>query len=63
MKKTLPILFVLILLNVNVRSQSFSDEKTAAINFVKRVYASSPFEGVKKLEVSNIMLWWSFMLN
>ena len=50
MKKTLPILFVLILLNVNVRSQSFSDEKTAAINFVKRVYASSPFVGVKKLE-------------
>jgi hypothetical protein len=30
--------------------QSFSDEKTAAINFVKRVYTSSPFEGVKKLE-------------
>ena len=50
MKKILPILFVLILLNVNVRSQSFSDEKTSAINFVKRVYASSPFEGVKKLE-------------
>ncbi len=31
-------------------AQSFSDEKTSAINFVKRVYASSPFEGVKKLE-------------
>ena len=30
--------------------QSFSDEKTSAINFVKRVYNSSPFEGVKKLE-------------
>ena len=50
MKKTLSILFVLILFNVNVRSQSFSDEKTSAINFVKRVYNSSPFEGVKKLE-------------
>ena len=34
----------------NIRAQSFSDEKTSAINFVKRVYASSPFEGVKKLE-------------
>jgi hypothetical protein len=31
-------------------AQSFNDEKTAAINFVKRVYNSSPFEGVKKLE-------------
>lgn len=30
--------------------QSFSDEKTAAINFIKRVYTSTPFEGVKKLE-------------
>ena len=30
--------------------QSFSDEKTSAINFVKRVYNSSPFEGVKKLD-------------
>lgn len=34
----------------NIRAQSFSDEKTSAINFVKRVYNSSPFEGVKKLE-------------
>jgi hypothetical protein len=31
-------------------AQSFSSEKISAINFVKRVYASSPFEGVKKLE-------------
>ena len=31
-------------------TQSFNDEKTSAINFVKRVYTSSPFEGVKKLE-------------
>jgi hypothetical protein len=33
-----------------IGAQSFSDEKTSAINFVKRVYTSSPFEGVKKLE-------------
>jgi hypothetical protein len=33
-----------------VIAQSFSDEKTSAINFVKRVYVSSPFEGVKKIE-------------
>ena len=30
--------------------QSFNNEKASAINFVKRVYASAPFEGVKKLE-------------
>ena len=30
--------------------QSFNEEKTSAINFIKRVYNSSPFEGVKKLE-------------
>lgn len=38
------------IINYNAFGQSFSDEKTSAINFVKRVYASSPFMGVKKLE-------------
>jgi len=33
-----------------IKAQSFSDEKTSAINYVKRVYNSSPFEGVKKVE-------------
>lgn len=42
--------FVLIGVKSFVFGQSFNDEKTAAINFVKRVYASYPFEGVKKLE-------------
>jgi hypothetical protein len=50
MKNILPILSVLILFNENIRSQSFNDEKTSAINFVKRVYTLNPFEGVKKLE-------------
>ena len=36
--------------SLNIQAQSFSDEKTSAINFVKRVYAASPFEGVKILE-------------
>jgi hypothetical protein len=45
------IFFLITILNVcSSFAQSFSDEKTSAINFVKRVYASSPFEGVKKLE-------------
>jgi hypothetical protein len=37
-------------LSGNLNAQSFNDERTSAINFVKRVYASSPFEGVKKIE-------------
>ena len=46
------IIFILFaMINANTAfGQSFSDEKISAINFVKRVYASSPFEGVKKLE-------------
>jgi hypothetical protein len=45
------IFFLITMLNVcSSFAQSFSDEKTSAINFVKRVYNSSPFEGVKKLE-------------
>lgn len=44
------LLFILFFCFTKIYSQSFSDEKTSAINFVKRVYASSPFQGVKKLE-------------
>jgi hypothetical protein len=40
----------LMIATLNAKSQSFNDEKTSAVNFVKRVYSSSPFEGVKKLE-------------
>ena len=38
------------LFTINISAQSFNDEKTSAINFVKRVYNSSPFEGVKQVE-------------
>jgi hypothetical protein len=45
---------ILILINLilvcSAFGQSFNDEKTSAINFIKRVYNSSPFDGVKKLE-------------
>ncbi len=53
MNKKLLFLFLNILFLFNTisgRAQSFSDEKTSAINFIKRVYGSSPFEGVKKIE-------------
>lgn len=44
------ILIFLLLSNSFTQAQSFNDEKTSAINFVKRVFHSSPFEGVKKVE-------------
>jgi hypothetical protein len=45
------ILFIIpFTLTTSAFGQSFNDEKISAINFVKRVYASSPFEGVKKLD-------------
>ena len=44
------ILLISFTLATSAFGQSFSDEKNSAINFVKRLYTSSPFEGVKKLE-------------
>lgn len=44
--KIIIILFAII--NVNwVSAQSFNEDKTAFSNFIKRMYTSSPFEGVK----------------
>jgi hypothetical protein len=40
----------LLFISIKIHAQSFSSEKTSAINFINRVYKSSPFEGVKKLE-------------
>ena len=48
------ILVFFIFMASNSFAQSFSDEKTSAINFVKRVYTSSPFEGVKKIEGESV---------
>lgn len=42
------------MLTLPSKAQSFNDEKTYAINFIKRVYSSSPFEGVKKIEDEEI---------
>jgi hypothetical protein len=41
---------VTILLVRSVFSQSFNEDKTAFTNYVKRMYASSPFDGVKIIE-------------
>ncbi len=41
---------VTILLFRSVFSQSFNEDKTAFTNYVKRMYASAPFDGVKIIE-------------
>ena len=52
MKNKLTVLISLLILlgSKCLNAQSFSDEKTSAINFVMRVYNSTSFEGVKKIE-------------
>jgi hypothetical protein len=49
MCKKLP-LFILSMHALLVNAQSFNAEKTYAINYIKRVYNSTPFEGAKKIE-------------
>jgi hypothetical protein len=44
------LILICILSTLSINAQSFNEEKTAAINFVKRSFNASPFEGVKKLE-------------
>jgi 6-pyruvoyl-tetrahydropterin synthase len=41
------ILFLILIFSLTARSQSFNEDKTAFSNFVKRMYLSAPFEGVK----------------
>jgi hypothetical protein len=36
-----------------VLAQSFSTDNTSAVNFIKRLYSTSPFEGVKKIEADD----------
>jgi hypothetical protein len=48
MKKiNLAFTFLLIVATKNIYSQSFNEDKTSMVNFLKRMYNSSPFEGVK----------------
>jgi len=42
--------FVFFCFSSNLFGQSFNEDKTSFVNFVRRMYTSSPFEGVKKLE-------------
>ncbi len=51
MKKTIPLFIAtLLLFTSNAYSQSFSEDKVAFANFVKRFYTNKPFDGVKILD-------------
>jgi len=42
-------LFILTI-SFNSKAQSYNDDKTSMTNFIKRMYNSTPFEGVKVIE-------------
>lgn len=46
-KINLVLLFLLLIATKNTYSQSFNEEKTSMVNFIKRMYNTNPFEGVK----------------
>ncbi len=41
------LLLLVILVSIKSYGQGFSDEKVSLSNFIKRMYAAKPFEGVK----------------
>jgi 6-pyruvoyl-tetrahydropterin synthase len=43
-------LIIFTFINYNAFAQSFSDEKTSMVNFIKRMYNTTPFEGVKIMD-------------
>lgn len=50
--KILYLIFIVVALNspINAICQGFNDDKVALTNFIKRMYTSSPFEGVRVVE-------------
>ncbi len=53
MKIRIVSLISIILIGSNAKAQSFNEDKTAFTNFLKRMYTSSAFEGVKIVEDYN----------
>ena len=45
--KTSVLLILILIASESLAAQSFNEDKTSFVNFVKRMYSSSPFEGVK----------------
>jgi hypothetical protein len=52
MKKLILLLYTLVI-SITTKAQSFNEDKTAFSNFLKRMYTSSPFEGVKIVDDYN----------
>lgn len=50
--KAIPFLSFLffLIITINSKAQSYNEDKTAMTNFIKRMYNSNPFEGVKVIE-------------
>jgi hypothetical protein len=48
--KTRVLLILILVASKSLAAQSYNEDKTSFINFVKRMYTSSPFEGVKIVE-------------
>ena len=42
--------FFLLFIAFSSNSQSINDDKTSVTNFIKRMYNSAPFEGVKVID-------------
>jgi hypothetical protein len=42
--------FLLLIFSITLKAQSFYEDKTSFTNFIKRMYNSSPFEGVKVVD-------------
>jgi len=50
MKKAMKIILLIIIINNTVFAQGYNKDKTSLTNFVKRMYKSAPFEGVRVIE-------------
>jgi hypothetical protein len=51
--KNLFLLFITLCISITSKAQSFNEDKTAFSNFLKRMYISTPFEGVKVVDDYN----------
>jgi 6-pyruvoyl-tetrahydropterin synthase len=48
--KNLLLVIIIIIVSIKSNGQGFSDEKVSLTNFVKRMHAAKPFEGIKIID-------------
>jgi 6-pyruvoyl-tetrahydropterin synthase len=48
--KPIKLFIALLLVTIGAHAQSFNEDKTTMVNYLKRMYSASPFEGVKIVE-------------